>query len=570
MGRNELDLVSISELLDKKFFIPAYQRGYRWQKQQVLDLLEDIKRFYEEDFNGFYSLQPLVVKREQDRYRVIDGQQRLTTIYIILSYLNKARKIIFNDTRLFELQYETRPQSQEFLENKLAEGSDENPDFYYMSQAYRTIKGWFEENKINIADFLNALLKHSKDERGKDKARNVRFIWYEVKEEDERMVFLRLNIGKIPLSNAELIKAMILLGLKEYQKMEVVSEWDLVERKLQEERFFSFLTTKAYKRDKIAFLFDLLAKQYKDESKFEFEEGERFSFYIFERILGQKGGLETWEEVKAIFRIFEELYNEEPSNKESYDEKLSNHNLYYHYVGFLTNSKKTNIGEIVKLFRSYKKSEFEEALKKKMKIKLSKDLEDLNYESDKKRIEEVLFLFNVVLAQKSGFIRYPFNLHKNEHWSLEHIHAQNSEGLDKKKKKEILEEEMRSQYINEDLKSKIKKQLEQNEIDDKAFEELQDDIFGNFGTLNDIHSIGNLTLLSKELNSSLSNSIFPEKQKKIKKWDKEGRFLPIGTKNAFMKYYNEKIDPFKWGEEDKNGYIQALKSELKDFIKVDK
>ena len=80
---NKIELREINKLIRESFFIPTYQRGYRWDKQQVTELLNDLYEFKGGD-NSFYCLQPIVVKKRQDgRFDVIDGQQRLTTIYII-------------------------------------------------------------------------------------------------------------------------------------------------------------------------------------------------------------------------------------------------------------------------------------------------------------------------------------------------------------------------------------------------------------------------------------------------------------------------------------------------------
>ena len=98
MAENKIELKSVSELLKKNFFIPSYQRGYRWTKQQVKDLLNDVNEFQPEknkDTNEetWYCLQPLVVSEMDSNrkkecqlpeneywYEVVDGQQRLTTI----------------------------------------------------------------------------------------------------------------------------------------------------------------------------------------------------------------------------------------------------------------------------------------------------------------------------------------------------------------------------------------------------------------------------------------------------------------------------------------------------------
>ena len=81
----KLDTVSVSELMGNKFYIPDYQRGYRWTHFEVTKLLEDLKEYKEnrtKDSNNFYCMQPLVVfyNKEKEAWEVIDGQQRLTTL----------------------------------------------------------------------------------------------------------------------------------------------------------------------------------------------------------------------------------------------------------------------------------------------------------------------------------------------------------------------------------------------------------------------------------------------------------------------------------------------------------
>ena len=73
-----------------RFFVPDYQRGYRWDKNDVTRMLDDIWGSKGQD----YSLQPIVVKLHQmgkseaeHEWELIDGQQRLTTLYLILHYM---------------------------------------------------------------------------------------------------------------------------------------------------------------------------------------------------------------------------------------------------------------------------------------------------------------------------------------------------------------------------------------------------------------------------------------------------------------------------------------------------
>ena len=85
----------IADMLDGQyhFVIPSFQRGYRWEEKQVIDLLEDIKQFANDDNvkSDSYFLQPVVVKACNyngiDVYEVLDGQQRLTTLLLVLKEL---------------------------------------------------------------------------------------------------------------------------------------------------------------------------------------------------------------------------------------------------------------------------------------------------------------------------------------------------------------------------------------------------------------------------------------------------------------------------------------------------
>ena len=85
------------------FIIPSYQRGYRWTRKEVIRLILDVLSYNQDKDGKFYCLQPLVVRHKevngQHIWRVIDGQQRLTTIFLLLNYLIK-------DEKKYSLEYE--------------------------------------------------------------------------------------------------------------------------------------------------------------------------------------------------------------------------------------------------------------------------------------------------------------------------------------------------------------------------------------------------------------------------------------------------------------------------------
>jgi uncharacterized protein with ParB-like and HNH nuclease domain len=119
------------------FFIPDYQRGYKWNTLQVEQLINDIIQFErtsQSNLNHSYCLQPIVLKQMEQKderlkksiknteigkdtivYELIDGQQRLTTTFLLLSFLNQRFKPEFTNKK-FQLFYQTRPKSLVFLE----------------------------------------------------------------------------------------------------------------------------------------------------------------------------------------------------------------------------------------------------------------------------------------------------------------------------------------------------------------------------------------------------------------------------------------------------------------------
>lgn len=83
---------SVKSIIKQKFFfeIPPYQRLYEWGDVQIKTLLEDVKKAQEE--NRDYFIGNLIVSKKDDKYILIDGQQRLTTLFLIGIYLASKKK----------------------------------------------------------------------------------------------------------------------------------------------------------------------------------------------------------------------------------------------------------------------------------------------------------------------------------------------------------------------------------------------------------------------------------------------------------------------------------------------
>ncbi len=118
MDCSNIQLKNIKFLSGKNFFIPDYQRGYRWTSTEVSKMLDDFLEFLNRKkrrtlaTGEFYCLQPIVVKGREDLgpdwYEVIDGQQRLTTLYLILSALSKSMPLEKFKFKPYHIVYQTR------------------------------------------------------------------------------------------------------------------------------------------------------------------------------------------------------------------------------------------------------------------------------------------------------------------------------------------------------------------------------------------------------------------------------------------------------------------------------
>lgn len=225
-------------VMNLSFEIPEYQRRYRWKPLQVLQLLEDITQFsLESGSDTFYSLQPLVVKKKDssdDVFTVIDGQQRLTTIMMIMHSLNER----YVDE--FRIQFK-----------ELTNIKEQEIDKWHKQKAKNVITHWMEKNKKILNRFEQVFLYQTQ------------FIWYELTPEvDEIEIFLRLNVGKIPLTREERIKAFFLrdagdnLETREVQHI-IAHEWNLLENALQNESLWGFLNPGRGYENRIGLLFDL-------------------------------------------------------------------------------------------------------------------------------------------------------------------------------------------------------------------------------------------------------------------------------------------------------------------------
>lgn len=147
----DFDTLPVAFLLQGKqspftFHIPSFQRGYRWEEKHVKDMLDDLYEFVGANQTSYF-LQPLVVRRTQDErvWEVLDGQQRLTTMLLILKQFSKRINVDdAEDYQLYSIQYIQRVTPNFDNPNPLRD-----LDSYYLLKAKNVISQWYEEKRKN-------------------------------------------------------------------------------------------------------------------------------------------------------------------------------------------------------------------------------------------------------------------------------------------------------------------------------------------------------------------------------------------------------------------------------------
>ncbi|WP_269899856.1 DUF262 domain-containing protein [Paenalcaligenes faecalis] len=570
LDKHKLCLKNIYELLGENFYIPAYQRGYRWGEIQVKELLDDIwdfSRASNDDGASFYCLQPIVVVQDPKGWQVVDGQQRLTTLFLILHYIEKEhlRRSLQDAYKksIYSLSYETRMQSARSLDQIHKASGTTDIDFFHMKKAYEAIKEWFSDKDYNDHNtLLNVLLAKP------DAGNSVRVIWYDLSDEctdsDYAIdVFSRINIGKIPLTNAELVRALFLRNYHpqsnqvDLKQLQIATEWDGIENRLQDDSFWYFIhnSNKNY-ATRIEYIFDLMKGKADDDEAF-------FTFHQFHEDF-KKGSVDVeqlWGEVKRYFLTFEEWYQ----NRE-----------LYHLIGFLIScNEKVSALKALSEQEGSTKTKFKDSLKQKIKKELEKcHLDSIEYGDG--NINKLLLMFNIqtLLSTKDADMRFPFDRYKQEKWDIEHIRSQTDDAINKESDRKLWLENLFDYFNGSKIKEEkayiaLISELLDKKFSNEEFTALYEKIIQHFQQENVPwgSSIGNLTLLDSSTNRSYKNALFPVKRARIIENDKKGVFMPICTKNVFLKYYSQKAtDLLYWTEDDALGYQQAIASTLKDYL----
>ena len=650
---NIMQRKAIPELLNKKYYIPEYQRGYRWEDKQVLNLLDDLDTFFSGDTKGqFYCLQPIVVKEvtiDNEKWlEVIDGQQRLTTILILMKVFDQlnAPKFGLPKTHSYTIRYATRPSIQNIFDtisitsepstNKAVIDESKNQwpgmiDSLYIYNAAKTILNWFMDEQPRIFRygqyFYNTVNSGDK---------SVQVVWYETNEDkDPHDIFNRMNSLKVGLSCSELLRSIFLSsctkfnlgtfdGLSDSLKLEVEKErfqqkqssinekWDEIEQQMRDESFQSFLTSRNIKsRNAIDLLFDLVSGKYASNKPFNSnlnKEDELYTYLYIKNMVDVDG--DAWTTWLSILNVYEKLlfwYH---------DRDL------YHRIGFLNTIAATGHEDdaVYTLLAERKgkialRNKVVSMIKEAMILPENKEthqpiekLSQLSYDNNihYNYIKRLLILYNVETSRiqtSSEFFdfdkfRYTADK-KHKIWTLEHIHAQNSDCLpetnkdswyewivfnrDSLKKLVLGDPNLEKQRIS--LVDQLERDSAVNNEKQEPYcksikytfeniKELFDDVANFYAQLDakadkakPMHQLSNMALLDLGQNAMVGKSPFEVKRQIISNQIADNKYYPICTQKVFLKLYDkDSMQIHSWSQRDRELYLEDMKQKLTEYL----
>ena len=513
-----------------KLFIPSYQRGYRWTPTEVKQLLNDID---DEQAGEHYFLQLLAVREDNAKLRIIDGQQRLTTVLLVLDYLeggNRSSELI---------EYETRNN-----------GEGKTLDGYFKSGARKEIENWLSpKTETEKREFAQKLM-------------DCEFLYFPIESKDNEFDFFsRLNSWKISATDAELVKCFFLSNddLAKIEKRAI--KWNQMERQLSDNHFWGmFSNDKNVKMDRMGVLLSYAIEARHDADT---EDGMIERFPLFDAFKSAEKAGETrstlWGKVEDVFALLQ---------------KWSGDRANRHLVGWFFHCTEDKTISDAKTVVKVDKDTIANAIKTANYLcGDGKWLEDKNlYETfsgkDKNWLVDYLLLANVAWCSERCGVDYDFYRHSLvERWSIEHVHARNQRMLSEVEFKSLKFKSQENlavlwdEYSKKETKDAANAFLQEKLSEDSGYPDEDED-----------NSFGNLALLPRNANSSLNDKLFWGKQREILSWalqqDDANYWAPPLTVSMFAKEIGCPKDKFcnYWSEDDRKDYSDSIRFLVKDFL----
>ena len=587
-----------------KYHIPAYQRGYKWASKKTTDaipvLLNDLWEAYRNSKSSTrkeYYMQYITVKKinSERHLEVIDGQQRLTSFSILISVFQlffENQQNIAKD----KLEYAIR---EDFFNNFIydkyklkefvnAEWDEKNgltiqdrkinkQDIFYLHSAARYIWQFLNNDivKVELNDFYDFIVNH------------VKIIVNEIEPHiDSERVFRNLNSNKVGLTEAELIKGLLLTKaarkssehLKNKHFREILEirtalgrQWDEIvtwvndkqvkhyffsnkNKNYNEKGFNELLKKELQKDEKIsknkALLLLLLSMTFNKD--IELKENQYLLFnYFHKETKSNDSSLDLLVELKEIYSILKDRYQ---------NDKIYNLIGYLFFVegstvnkiNFLSNNINKTKSDLLKELIIERNSHFPETLS------------DLKYGSEYNgfihKILLALSVFETSLEKVEARFDF-FNFRKNNNWSLEHIFPQHPEGqwrgsshiLTNEEKKDILEM-IGNEYENLNQVIEVLSLSERNDHQKEIYYQALQKTW--------VNNLGNMSLLAPPDNSSNGCAMFKLKRENVNEKIKNGSFVPKHTFEIFNKVLLKSDSLINWTKQDSDKHLEHIENTL--------
>ena len=349
--KNKIDAddKTLREILDKqKYTIDYFQREYRWERKHIEQLLVDLETSFFSNYNAkheredvenynSYYLGPIVICNKGDKLSIIDGQQRLTSLTLLLIYLNNLQKgtevnepieeLIFSTKygkKSYNLQIDERRQCLDALYNEdtTYDSTDQDESIQNLVRRYNDIVELFPEELKGapLPFFIDWLKEHIVF---------VKITTYS--DENAYTIFETMNDRGLNLTPTEMLKGYLLAKIKDIKlKSELNNQWkkrigELHEHDTNEDLEFF----KVWLRAKYA---DTIRPGKKGASNEDFEKiGTSFHTWVKDRLslIGLKTNNDFIDFLQRKFDFYSSLYNRIFNAQEIYNEELK----YLYYIG---------------------------------------------------------------------------------------------------------------------------------------------------------------------------------------------------------------------------------------------
>lgn len=572
----------------KEFYnIPVYQRGYKWDPEKVIKLLDDINNFMPED-NKFYCLQniTLVPSKTAEVFNVVDGQQRLTTLVVILSYLNHAElvrgKVCFP-------QQSIREETNRFINEIITQDAKslltvdwdtyvkENPNFnhqdiFYLFSAYKAVDKWFCDNKVDTSDFAKKILSH------------VRLIANSISDDSkEEKIFGNLNSKRVPLDGSDLVRAILITRVAYEESKKFDNTKDIVrinERRVrigweldEINNWWSNEDVRTYFKRFISIKSDVLSdgtKLFKDE---------KYPINLLLLLFAEKNGESklTLEFIEKNNNNALELYKNVIKLHYTLKDWYTDRNLY-HFLGYLFSQYK-NVTKFKDIWESWsKKCVTREAFNLLLKDKI-KNLVFSNpatvalsnytlnwYEDEQNSLIKILVLLDIYWSIRNNQVFLPPSAFEKSGHDIEHIFPQNPKEI--KDKKAYIDFLVKNNLAKEN--KKLMKEFENNTEDQEVIKKVNEYLHKYVGSIR-TNSIGNLVLLDASKNRSIGNNLYSVKRAALIDDINNGIFMRPHTLKVFVRFFDSGVsgndDKGHWTNLDIEANVIAIENALKTLFK---